>query len=182
MMYRNSFIYSTLSATQRRQKHFLLISHQLSCSLAYPKLRFEQTRLDFTAKLRTDKHLSSSPNLLGKIQTLFMEPFLLLLKRATCLCSLEPNQSSYVQAEASSLIFPAIVQRTTTLFGANMDCISFSAHYLLWLFAHKKSVTVSELSDYITRRKMRYKMVVLILGYALQVHSWLKCLGRVPVL
>ena len=31
----------------------------------------------------------------------------------------------------------------------------FSAHYLLWPFAHKKSVTVSELSDYITRRKKK---------------------------
>ena len=35
----------------------------------------------------------------------------------------------------------------------NMDCINFSAHYLLATFAHKKDVTVSELSDYITRRK-----------------------------
>ena len=29
----------------------------------------------------------------------------------------------------------------------------FSAHYLLRIFPHKKSVTVSELSDYITRKK-----------------------------
>ena len=36
---------------------------------------------------------------------------------------------------------------------ANIDCINFSAHYLLATFAHKKAVTVSELSDYITRRK-----------------------------
>ena len=38
-----------------------------------------------------------------------------------------------------------------------MDCVNFSAHYLLWLFAHKKAVTVSELSDYITRRKKNKK-------------------------
>ena len=49
----------------------------------------------------------------------------------------------------------------------------FSTQHLLRIFDQKRSVTISELSDYITRRKknldiwMRYKMVVLVLGYAL---------------
>ena len=38
-------------------------------------------------------------------------------------------------------------------FRVNSDCTICSAHHLLRIFAHKRSVTVSELSDYITRRK-----------------------------
>ena len=53
--------------------------------------------------------------------------------------------------------------------------MSFSTHHLLATFTHKSSVTVAELRDYITRRKnqknlnsqKRYKMLVLVLGYAL---------------
>ena len=60
-------------------------------------------------------------------------------------------------------------------FRVNLDCTIFSPHHLLRIFAHKRSVTVSKLSGYITRRKKiknlnigkRYKMVVTILGYAL---------------
>ena len=94
-----------------------------------------------------------------KIWTQFTEPFLIILP--ICVIS------------RCSLGFLRSIK-------ANMDCINFSAHHLLWLFAHKKAVTVSELSDYITRRKknknlniwMRYKMVVLVLGYALFLPSF----------
>ena len=34
-----------------------------------------------------------------------------------------------------------------------IQIVLFSTHHLLRIFAHKRSVTVSELSDYITRRK-----------------------------
>ena len=67
-----------------------------------------------------------------KIWTQFTEPFLIILP--ICVTS------------RCSLGFLRSIK-------ANMDCINFSAHHLLWLFAHKKAVTVSELSDYITRRK-----------------------------
>ena len=42
-------------------------------------------------------------------------------------------------------------------FRVNLDCTIFSAHHLLRIFPHKRSVTVIELSDYITRRKKKYK-------------------------
>ena len=56
-----------------------------------------------------------------------------------------------------------------------LEIVSFSAHHLVAPFSHRSSLTVTELSDYITRRKnqknlnsqKRYKMRVLILGYAL---------------
>ena len=38
-------------------------------------------------------------------------------------------------------------------FLGSIQIVSFSAHHLLRIFAHKISVTISELSDYITRRK-----------------------------
>ena len=67
-----------------------------------------------------------------KIWTQFTEPFLIILP--ICVIS------------RCSLGFLRSIK-------ANMDCINFSAHYLLWPFAYKKALTVSELSDYITRRK-----------------------------
>ena len=56
-----------------------------------------------------------------------------------------------------------------------LEIVSFSAHHLVAPFSHRSSLTVTELSDYITRRKnqknlnsqKRYKMLVLVLGYAL---------------
>ena len=86
-----------------------------------------------------------------KIWTQFTEPFLIILP--ICVIS------------RCSLGFLRSIK-------ANMDCINFSAHHLLWPFAYKKALTVSELSDYITRRKKKLKisifeMVVLVLGYAL---------------
>ena len=56
-----------------------------------------------------------------------------------------------------------------------LEIVSFSAHRLVAPFSHRSSLTVTELSDYITRRKnqknlnsqKRYKMLVLVLGYAL---------------
>ena len=71
-----------------------------------------------------------------KIWTQFTEPFLIIL--SICVIS------------RCSLGFLRSIK-------ANMDCINFSAHYLLWLFAHKKSVSVGELSDYITRREKNKK-------------------------
>ena len=62
-----------------------------------------------------------------KIWTQFTEPFLIILP--ICVIS------------RCSLGFLRSIK-------ANMDCINFSAHYLLWPFAYKKALTVSELSDY----------------------------------
>ena len=58
-----------------------------------------------------------------------------------------------------------------------LEIVSFSAHHLVAPFSHRSSLTVTELSDYITRRKnqknlnsqKRYKMLVLVLGYALDL-------------
>ena len=58
-----------------------------------------------------------------------------------------------------------------------LEIVSFSAHHLVAPFSHRSSLTVTGLSDYITRRKnqknlnsqKRYKMLVLVLGYALIV-------------
>ena len=54
-------------------------------------------------------------------------------------------------------------------YGQFRGIVSFLAHYLLRIFPHKKSVTVSKLSDYITRRKksqylneVKNKIVLLI--------------------
>ena len=67
-----------------------------------------------------------------KIWTQFTEPFLIVLP----ICVISRRSLGFLRS-----------------IKAHMDCIIFSAHYLLWPFAHKKAVTVSELSDYITRRK-----------------------------
>ena len=46
--------------------------------------------------------------------------------------------------------------------------MSFSTHHLVASFTPKSSVTVTELRDYITRRKLKdIRKVVLFLGYAL---------------